>query len=156
MDGKVKWSEVTQSYLTLCNPMDCTPPGSSIHGIFQARILEWIAISFSRRSSQPRDWIQVSHIVGRHFTIWATREVMDGKRALKKILNHVSNYGNANLNSNQIPPIRKGAPTRMQNNATLIHCWWGCKLYNYFGRQPGSFHKTKYAIAIWLRYPNHR
>ena len=55
--------------------MDCSLSGSSIHGIFQARILEWITVSSSRRSSRPRDWTQVSHIVGRHFTIWATREV---------------------------------------------------------------------------------
>ena len=41
---------------TLCNPMDCSPPGSSLHGILQARILEWISNSFSRGSSQPRDW----------------------------------------------------------------------------------------------------
>ena len=54
--------------------MDCSLPGSSVHGIFQARILEWVAISFSRRSSRPRDWTRVSHIVGRRFTIWATRE----------------------------------------------------------------------------------
>ena len=45
--------------------MDCSPPGSSIHGIFQARILEWVTISFSRRSSQPRDWTWVSLIIGR-------------------------------------------------------------------------------------------
>ena len=69
-----KWSEVAQLCLTLCNPMDCSLPGSSIHGIFQARILEWVAISFSRRSSWPRDWTQVSRIIGRRFTIWATRE----------------------------------------------------------------------------------
>ena len=50
-------------------------PCSSVHGIFQARVLDWVAISFSRGSSQPRDWTQVSHIVGRQFTIWATREV---------------------------------------------------------------------------------
>ena len=52
-------------------------PGSSLQepGIFQARILEWIAISFSRRYSQPRDWTRVSHIVGRSFTIGATRKV---------------------------------------------------------------------------------
>ena len=47
--------------------MDCSPPGSSIHGIFQARVLEWVAISFSRRSSWPRDWTQVSHIACRLF-----------------------------------------------------------------------------------------
>ena len=68
-------SEVAQSCPTLCDPMNCSPPGSSIHGIFQARILEWVTISFSRRSSWPRDWTEVSRIVGRCFTVWATREV---------------------------------------------------------------------------------
>ena len=51
-------SEVAQSCLTLCNPVDCSAPGSSIHGILQARILEWVAISFSRGSSWPRDQTQ--------------------------------------------------------------------------------------------------
>ena len=55
--------------------MDCSLPGSSVHGIFQAIVLEWITISFSRGSSQPRDWTWVSRIVDRRFTIWATREV---------------------------------------------------------------------------------
>ena len=63
---KVK-SEVTQLCLTLCDPTDCSLPGFSIHGIFQARILEWVAISFSRGSSWPRDRTQVSHIVDRYF-----------------------------------------------------------------------------------------
>ena len=67
-------SEVAQSCLTLCNPIDCSLPGFSIHGIFQARVLEWVAISFCRGSSQPRHQTQVSHIVGRHFTILATRK----------------------------------------------------------------------------------
>ena len=60
--------------------MDYSLPGSSIHGIFQARILEWVAISFSGRSSQPRDWTRVSCIGGRHFTIWATKEVQRSHR----------------------------------------------------------------------------
>ena len=55
---------VSQSCLTLCNPMDCSPPSSSVHGILQARILGWVAISFSKGSSQPRDQTQVS-CVGR-------------------------------------------------------------------------------------------
>ena len=63
-------STVAQSCPTLCDPMDCSLPGSSVHGIFQTRILEWVAISFSRRSSRPRDWTQVSYIIGRCFTIW--------------------------------------------------------------------------------------
>ena len=71
---EVKWSEVAQWCPTLCNPMDCSLPGSSNHGIFQAWILEWVAVSFSRGSSQPKDRTWVSHIIGRRFTIWATRE----------------------------------------------------------------------------------
>ena len=62
---------------TLCDPMDYSLPGSAVHGIFQAIVLEWIAISFSRGSSQTRDWTQVSCIVDRHFTVWATRKVVD-------------------------------------------------------------------------------
>ena len=57
-------SEVAQSCLTLCDPMDCSPPGSSVHKIFQARILEWVATSFSRASSQPRDRTLVSCTAG--------------------------------------------------------------------------------------------
>ena len=71
---KVLAVSVTQVCPTLCNPMDYNPPGSSIHGILQARILEWIAIPFCRRSSRPRDWTQVSCIAGRFFTVWATRK----------------------------------------------------------------------------------
>ena len=61
-------SEVTQSCLTLCDPMGCSPPGSSVHGIFQARVLAWLAISFSRGSSRPWDQTQVSCTAGRFFT----------------------------------------------------------------------------------------
>ena len=65
---------VTQSCPTLWDPMDCRPPGSSVHGILQARILEWLAISFSRGSSWPRNQTQISCIAGRFFTNWAMRE----------------------------------------------------------------------------------
>ena len=67
--GPVSWdvTSLTESesvsrsvVLTLCNPLDCSPPGSSVHGISQAKILEWVAISFSRESSQPKDQSQVS------------------------------------------------------------------------------------------------
>ena len=58
---------VAQSCPTLCSPMDYSPPGSSVHGIVQARILQWVAISFSRGASRPRDQTQVSCIVGRIF-----------------------------------------------------------------------------------------
>ena len=64
---------VTQSRLTLWDHMDCSLSGSSVHGIFQARILKWIVISFSRGSSQPRGRNWVSYIASRVFIIWATR-----------------------------------------------------------------------------------
>ena len=66
-----KWVKVAQSCLTLCYPMDYT-----VHGILQARILEWVAVPFSRGSSQPRDQTQVSHIADRFFNIWAIREAV--------------------------------------------------------------------------------
>ena len=115
-DLEVKWSEIAQSCLTLCDPMDCKLPGSSIHGIFQ-----WVAISFSRGSSQPRDWTQVSWIVGRCFTIWATREVLLFYNSSKKdlVLPHI-NYltsccGNLGC-VNPLSTLRWGC------------AWWGSRL----------------------------
>ena len=67
---------VAQSCPTLCDPMSCSLPGSSVHGISQARILEWVAASFSRGSSPPRDRTCASCIAGRFFTVWATREAV--------------------------------------------------------------------------------
>ena len=64
-----------QSYL--CDPMDCSPPGSSVHGLLQARILEWVAIPFSRGSSWLKDRAWVSCIASRFFTVWATREAQN-------------------------------------------------------------------------------
>ena len=61
---------------TLCNPVDCSPPGSSVHGFSQARIPEWVAISFSKGSFWTRHGTRVSCIAGRFFTIWATREIL--------------------------------------------------------------------------------
>ena len=63
---------VAQLCLTLCDPVDCSPPGSSVHVILQTRILEWIAIPFSRGSSLPSNQILVSCIEGKFFTVWAT------------------------------------------------------------------------------------
>ena len=67
---------IALSCLILWDPMDCSPPGSSVYVILQAKILEWVAISFSRVSSWPRNRNQVSHIAGRFFTIWATKETL--------------------------------------------------------------------------------
>ena len=70
-----------QSCLTLCDPMDCSPPGSFVHQISQARILEWVAISSSRGSSRPRDWTCISCMVGGFFTTESP-----GKSAVKQVL----------------------------------------------------------------------
>ena len=85
--------KVAQSCLTLCNPLDYT-----FYGILPARILEWVTFPFSRGSSQPRDWTQVSGIAGRFFTSWATREAkntgMDSLSLLQQIfLTQESNRG---------------------------------------------------------------
>ena len=64
----LSWHQCLVAQLRLCNPMDCSPPASFIHGILQARILAWIVIPFSKGSSQPKDQAQVSHIAGRFFT----------------------------------------------------------------------------------------
>ena len=90
---EMEWMNVlvTQSCLALCEPMDSSPPGSSVRGILQERILEWDAISFSRESSWPRDLIQASCIAGGLFTVWTTREASkdgtennsDSNRALR-------------------------------------------------------------------------
>ena len=100
--------KVTQSCLTLCNPMDY-----KVHGILQARILEWLAIPFSRGSSQPRDRTEVSHIAGGFFISWATlvnKEIRVKKRRRKatkigsthkerKQISSSKNYNNLNWES---------------------------------------------------------
>ena len=89
-------SEVAWLCPILYDPMDYSPPGSSIHGILQARILVWVSISFSRWSSQPRDRTQVSRIAGRLFNLWATRvkKSYDQPRQLiKKQRHYFANKG---------------------------------------------------------------
>ena len=73
--------KVTQSCPTLCHPMVYT-----VHGILQARILAWVDFPFSRRSSQPKDWTQVSRTAGGFFTSWATREALLCEHGIKSIL----------------------------------------------------------------------
>ena len=90
--GKVKVL-VAQLCLALCDPMDYSPLGSSVHGLLQAGILKWGAISSSRGSSQPREWTRVSWIVGRFFTIWATREAQtQGILCIWSIYIHYNHY----------------------------------------------------------------
>ena len=92
-------SEVTQSCLVLCDPMDCSPPGSSVHGILQARTLQWVAMPSSQGSSRPRDWTPVSCIAGEFLTALATRE------ALGKQENADSNYKEMPLHAQKVAKI---------------------------------------------------
>ena len=69
-------SEIAQLCVTLCDLMDCSLPVSSVYAILQARVLEWVVISFSRGSSWSGDWTQFSRITGKCFTLWATRKAL--------------------------------------------------------------------------------
>ena len=95
-------SEVTQSCPTLCNRMDCSLPGSSVHGVSQAGILKWASIFFSSRSSQPRDWTRVSCIVSRRFIVWATREASLPSEPLVKIIRKINFLEEIDQDSNEI------------------------------------------------------
>ena len=88
VEGVLKWSEVKSlSCVRLfVTPWTVSLPGSSVHGILQARLLEWVAISFSRGSSRPRDRTQVSCVAGRHFNLWATREAPGGCTICPQVL----------------------------------------------------------------------
>ena len=79
-----KWKCQLLNCVWLFDPMDCSLPGSLVHGILQARILERVAMPFFRGSSWPRDQPWISCIAGRFFTIWATREVQSNKIPYKK------------------------------------------------------------------------
>ena len=110
--SKVK-VKVAQSCPTLCNPKDCSLPGSSVHGVLQARILELVIVLFSRRSSQPRDGTQVSRIAGRFFTIWATREASRGP--LSKY-SHIGGWGfNMRIRGNTIRSMTEAMWTICEN-----------------------------------------
>ena len=91
--------------------MDCSLPGSSVRGIFQARVLEWVAISFFRGSSQPRNWTQVSCIAGRCLTVWATREASSahftdrGKTDKSLVRKSVHGYHINNSYASLSPPL---------------------------------------------------
>ena len=90
--------------LTLCNPMDCSPPGTSLHGILRARVLKWAAISFSRGSSRPRDPTCVSSIVGRCFYC-------------------LSHQGSPILNKNEHTQNRASTPVTGRWAGQIIAAW---------------------------------
>ena len=114
---------------TLCDPMDYSLPGFSTHGILQARILEWVAIPFSRGSSWPRDWALVSCIVVWFFTIWATREawvfffflISIKTEYMKNIESEFQPSVTLQRTSNAYLPYRAAVPTCQKRILALIH-----------------------------------
>ena len=113
-------AKVAQSCLTLCDPTDCSPPGSPVHGVLQARILEWVAIPFSRGSSRPRDRTWVSRIGGRFFVTQATRE------ALNKVIASLSGSSHRypeGKGAGKGEPGAIGSPSALSRPEREPH-WW--------------------------------
>ena len=99
---KVKVKCLLLSHVWLGKPMNCSLPGSSVHGILQAKILKWLAIPFSRGSSRPRDWTQFSCIAGRFFTAWDTRKPLSNDAGIYK--NYIANFMLNGTTSKQLYP----------------------------------------------------
>ena len=93
------YTKKLQSCLTLCDPMDYSPPGSSVHGILQARTLEWVAMPSSRGSSQPRDQNQISCTAGGFFTVWGTREAHSYLLNMLKFYFHTDYSSSTSMNT---------------------------------------------------------
>ena len=133
-----EWNEWNVSHsvcLTLSDPMDCSPAGSSVHAIFQARILECVTIPFSRGPSRPRDHTWVSCIASRFFTMWATREAQSMRIAVikkkkKKSIITIESFGK---------DVEKLEPD--------VHCWQKCKMVQPLWKTMWWFLKN--IITIW-------
>ena len=106
-------SEVAPSCPTLCDPVDCSPRGSSVHGILQARVLEWVAISFSRGSSRPRDRTPVSWIAGRCFNLWAISICLFQTNDPEEPCMHARSVVSNSLWSHELQPTRLLCPFRI-------------------------------------------
>ena len=124
---------VAQSRLTLCNSMDCSLPGSSVRGILQTRILEWVPMPSSRGSSQPRDWTQVSCIAGRFFTVWTTRETKNtGVGSLPFLRGNLPSPGinprSPALQADSLPAELQGSP-----HLSWVHTNRYCFKWKQFG-----------------------
>ena len=130
LQGRHSGSLVTKSCLTLCNPMDHSLQGFSVHGILQARILEGVAISFSKRSSWPRDWTRVSYIAGRFCTDWAMREAPkeDTQMATKhrESSQHHSFLDKQDSKPQWGDPLHQSEWPPLKNLQTINACWRGC------------------------------
>ena len=126
--------------------MNCSLPRSSIHGIFQARVLEWVAISFSRGSSWPRDWTLVSCIVGRCFTIWATREVLRVHVFVWNMIfsSCISKSGIAGSYDNSLFSFF----TVFRSGCTNLHSYQQCRRVPFFLHHPQNLLFSDFLMAI--------
>ena len=130
------------SRVQLCSPMDCSLPGSSSHGmILQAIFLEWVAISFSRGSSWPRDQIQVSCIAGRHFTVWATREVCHHLEIDKFYIGHPKYVADS---GEYMRAVAKYGQTRRWVCIGVVFSWL------LFSHEIGSKDRSSPCAAFWV------
>ena len=117
---------LAQSCLILCEPVDCSPPSSSIHGILQARILEWTAIPFSRGSSWLRDQTRVSPIGGRFLTVWVTRKPYMAEILHNFPCNHLFDH------ITHTQSIFNNSVSQKFLNGSLCTPFWGKALRNNF------------------------
>ena len=126
---KVKVKSLSRVQLFAALWTVCSLPGSSVHGTFQARVLEWVAISFSRGSSWPRDRIPVSRIISRCFTVWATKEVLVQGRKRK-------NYCSIAMSSNLLSDLLLYRRGLISWQTEVIFFLWICVI-NHKSSKPG-------------------
>ena len=114
-----------------CHSMDYSRPGSSLHGILQAKLLEWVVMPFSRGSSWPRDQICVSWIAGRFFTVWTTRENPLQKFSSVQLLSHVwlfatpwtaAHQASLSIINSRSPPKPMSIESVMPSNHLILCC----------------------------------
>ena len=147
---------VTQSCPTLWDPMDWSPSGSSGHGIFQARILAWVAIPFFRWSSQPRNRTQVSCIAGWFFTIWATREPKFPFEGLRNTLRKM-----VALEDGHLTPRGKGPAWPQLGKMHLRHEARPCQSRKHRGSNKNPQltvtmkHATNYGCSLAIKLLSH-
>ena len=125
------------SHVWLCDPMDCNLPGSSVHGVFQARIPECVAVSFSRGFSRPRDWTQISWIADRFVTIWSTSEALNNEVTPKLNDNTYCHYFFFSREWDLVPqPGMEPVPPSVETRWTTREVSY----YYFFIISPGSGH----------------
>ena len=149
---------VAQPCPTLCDPIDCGPKGFSVHGILQARILEWVAIPFSSGSSQGRDWIWVSCTAGSFFAIWATKEALQRQDIEKQLQGEQHWLGWGHRTSHHLPvsvaasegPLLKRGLHGARPSWGHSHCKveWFIVLLTHHTVKNGHISRDTYSVSV--------